>query len=90
MLYYDYYTILSYNILYHTILYFNLLRLETLARIAQFEFSSSNVSIRAVELILLLNLNKQFPIEQFEATVSQSTVPSPLLSFVCWGKSVSA
>ena len=31
------------------------------------------------ELILLLNLDKQFPFEQFEATVSQSTAPSPLL-----------
>ena len=29
------------------------------------------------ELILLLKLNKQLPVEQFEATVSQSTVPSP-------------
>ena len=48
--------------------------------------SSSNVSIRAVraqtsqfevcELILLLKLDKQLPVEQFEATVSQSTVPS--------------
>ena len=32
------------------------------------------------ELILLLKLNKQFPVEQFEASVSQSTVPSPPLS----------
>ena len=32
------------------------------------------------ELILLLKLDKQFPVEQFEPTVSQSTVPSPLLS----------
>ena len=31
------------------------------------------------ELIPLLKLNKQFPVEQFEATVSQSTVPSPFL-----------
>ena len=31
------------------------------------------------ELILLLNLGKQFSIEQFEATASQSTLPSPLL-----------
>ena len=29
------------------------------------------------ELILLLKLHKQFPVEQFEATVSQSAVPSP-------------
>ena len=29
------------------------------------------------ELLLLLKLDKQFPVEQFEAAVSQSTVPSP-------------
>ena len=29
------------------------------------------------ELILLLKLDKQFPVEQCEATVSQSTAPSP-------------
>ena len=32
------------------------------------------------ELILLLNLDKHFPVEQFEATVSQSTVPSTPLT----------
>ena len=42
------------------------------AQISQFEF---------FELILLLKLDKQFPVEQFEATVSQSTVPSPPLSY---------
>ena len=31
------------------------------------------------ELVLLLKLVKQFTVEQFEATVSQSTVPSPPL-----------
>ena len=31
------------------------------------------------ELILALKLGKQFSVEQFEATVSQSTVPSPPL-----------
>ena len=35
------------------------------------------VQFELFELILLLNLDKQFPVEQFEATVSQSTVPSP-------------
>ena len=40
------------------------------AQISQFEL---------FELVLLLRLDKQFPVEQFEATVSQSTVPSPLL-----------
>ena len=38
------------------------------AQISQFEL---------FELVLLLKLDKQFPVEQFEATVSQSTVPSP-------------
>ena len=38
------------------------------AQISQFEL---------FELILLLKLDKQFSVERFEATVSQSTVPSP-------------
>ena len=29
------------------------------------------------EIIPVFNLDKQFPVEQFEPTVSQSTVPSP-------------
>ena len=50
--------------------------------------SSSNFSIRVFraqisqfepfELILLLKLDKQFPVERFEAAASQSAVPSPL------------
>ena len=32
------------------------------------------------ELVLLMKLDKLFPVEQFEATLSQSTVPSPLLN----------
>ena len=40
------------------------------AQITQFEL---------FELILLLKLNKQLPVERFEATASQSTVPSPPL-----------
>ena len=40
------------------------------AQICQFEL---------FELILLLKLDKQFPVEQFEANISQSTVPSPPL-----------
>ena len=40
------------------------------AQMSQFEF---------FELILLLKLDQPFPIEQFEATVSQSTVPFPPL-----------
>ena len=51
------------------------------AQISKFEF---------FELVLFLKLNKGFPVEQFEATVSQSTVPSPPLrptrctSSSCW------
>ena len=40
------------------------------AQISQFEL---------FELTLLLKLYNQLPVEQFEATASQSTVPSPLL-----------
>ena len=32
-----------------------------------------------MELILLLKLDEQFPVEQFEAAASQRTVPSPPL-----------
>ena len=42
------------------------------AQFCQFEF---------FELILLLKLDERFPVEQFEATVSQSTVPSLLLNY---------
>ena len=38
------------------------------------------------KLILLVKLDKQFPVEQFDATVSQSTVPSPL--FITSAKSM--
>ena len=43
------------------------------ARISQFEL---------FELILLSKLDRRYPVEQLEATVSQSTVPSPLLIMV--------
>ena len=43
------------------------------AQIVQFEL---------FELILLFKLDKQFPVDQFEATISQSTVPCPPLT---WG-----
>ena len=49
-----------------------MIRLETLLELKLFTSSFSS-------FILLLKLDKQFPIEQFEATVSQSTVPSPPL-----------
>ena len=39
------------------------------AQISQFEL---------FELILIWQLDEHFPVEQFEAAVSQSTVPSPL------------
>ena len=37
------------------------------------------VHFELFELIVLLKLYKQFPAEQFEATVSQSTLPYPPL-----------
>ena len=40
---------------------------------------SKEEHLELFEFILLLKLDKQFPVEQFEATVSQSTVPSPPL-----------
>ena len=41
------------------------------AQISQFEF---------FEFILFLKVDQQFPVERFEATVSQSRVPSPPLN----------
>ena len=38
------------------------------------------VQCELFELILLLKLDQQFPVEWFEATASQSTVPSPPLN----------
>ena len=49
-----------------------MIRLETLIELI---FLNSSFS----RSILLLKLGTQFPVEQFEATVSQSTVPSPPL-----------
>ena len=49
------------------------------AQICQFEL---------FELLLLLKSDKQFPVEQFEATVSQSTVPSPPLMSAVWRSSL--
>ena len=51
-----------------------MIRLETLVEL-KFQFEL----IELFELILLLKLETQFPVEEFAATVSQSTVPSPLL-----------
>ena len=43
---------------------------------------AQNYDFELFELIILSKFDKQFPVEQFEATVSQSTVPSPpLLSY---------
>ena len=58
-----------------------MIRLETLIELRFLDsgFSSSNFSIRVFELVLLSKLNKQFSVERFEPTASQSSVPSPLL-----------
>ena len=40
------------------------------------------VQLYVFELIPLLKLDEQLPVEQFEVTVSQSTVPSPPLSIL--------
>ena len=53
------------------------IRLETLIEL-------KFVSSKLFELILLLNLDKQFSIEQFEPTVSRSALPSPPLKHGCW------
>ena len=53
-----------------------MIRLETLIELKFINSSCSNLS-------LLLELAKQFPVEQFEATVSQSRVPSPPVSYGC-------
>ena len=50
-----------------------MMRLETLIELKFVQFE-------LLELILVLTLDKQFPVEQVEATVSQSAVPSPPLS----------
>ena len=50
-----------------------MIRLETLI-----ELTILNSSF--FELGLLLKLDRQFPVERFEATVAQSTVPSPPLN----------
>ena len=47
-----------------------MMRLETLIELKYSQFE-------LFEFIPLLNLDKLFPVEQFEATVSQSTAPSP-------------
>ena len=44
---------------------------------------AQNVQFELVELILLFKLDKQLPVEHFEAIASQSTVPSPL-SYTKW------
>ena len=41
-------------------------------------FSSNNLSIRAFRAYPLIEI-RQLPVERFEATASQSTVPSPLM-----------
>ena len=40
-------------------------------------YRAQSFQFELFELILLLKLDKRLPVEQFEATVSQSTVPCP-------------
>ena len=42
-------------------------------------FRAQNYQFELFELVLSSKLDKRFPVEQFEATVSHSAVPSPLL-----------
>ena len=46
---------------------------------------AQNYKFEFFELILLLKLDEQLPVKQFEAAVSQSTVPSPPLSLPAFG-----
>ena len=59
------------------------IRLETLIelKLLNSSFSSSNYQFELCELILLLQLGKQLPVEQFLATVPHSSVPSPSLMY---------
>ena len=59
-----------------------MIRLETLIelRLLNSSFRAQISQFELCELILLLKLDKQFAVEQFEATGSQSTVPSPPLT----------
>ena len=41
---------------------------------------AQSCQLELFQLILLLKLDKRLPVEQFEATVSQSTAPSPPLN----------
>ena len=49
-----------------------MIRWETLIELNVYQFE-------LFELILLLKLDRRFPVQQFEPTVSQSAVPSPPL-----------
>ena len=64
-----------YIILYYTILYYG----RSATRAEPRSGRAPITRFELFELILLLTLDKQLPVEQFEATESQSTVPSPLL-----------
>ena len=54
-------------------------RLETLIELKLFirAFRAQSYQFELFELILLLKLDRRLPVERFEATASQSTVPSP-------------
>ena len=63
-----------------------MIRLKTLIELTDFNSSCSRsflcLSIRAVRVYHLIEQDKQFPVEQFEASraVGQAAVPHPLLS----------
>ena len=48
------------------------------------------VNFELFEFILLLELDKQFPVEQSEATVSQSTVPFPPVRCIIPSQAIAA
>ena len=88
-------TVLYYTVLYYTIIYYTILcyttqgaHPELLFGAQLFGWGDDTVGnpdrgqiyqFELFELVLLLKLDKQLPVEQFEAAVSQSAVPSPLL-----------
>ena len=46
-------------------------------------FRARNYKLELFELILFSKVDRQLPVEQFDATVSQSTLPSPTLIYGC-------
>ena len=65
-----------------------MIRLQPRIEITNFSiraFRAQTDQFELFELILLLKLDKQFPVEQFEAAASQSAVPYPPLADP-WGR----